>query len=159
MDSAKLHDWMQVVGIFAVVASLLFVGLQMKQSQDIALSAAYQARADTSIAIRNSPFESETLLSSLTKAYDGRSAELTPEEHTALRFYFWTEMVYLENMHYQYINGFLTDEQWQSNLDDLKYLLSTEMPRAIWSKGMNVRSSFNDVVENVIHEIDSERKN
>jgi len=46
MDSSKLNDWMQVVGIFAVVASLIFVGLQMKQSQDIALAAQYQARAE-----------------------------------------------------------------------------------------------------------------
>ena len=36
MDSAKLNDWMQVIGIFAVVASLVFVGLQMKQAQEIA---------------------------------------------------------------------------------------------------------------------------
>jgi hypothetical protein len=40
MDSAKLKDWMQVVGIFAVVASLLFVGLQMKQTHEIALGEA-----------------------------------------------------------------------------------------------------------------------
>jgi hypothetical protein len=31
MDSAKLNDWMQVIGIFALVASLVFVGLQMKR--------------------------------------------------------------------------------------------------------------------------------
>jgi hypothetical protein len=36
MDSSKLNDWLQVVGIFAVVASLIFVGLQMKQTDDIA---------------------------------------------------------------------------------------------------------------------------
>jgi hypothetical protein len=149
----------ELIGIAAIVASLLFVGLQMKQSQDIALSAAYQARADTSIAIRNMPFESETLLSSLTKAYDGRSAELTPEEHTALQFYFWTEMVYLENMHFQYINGFLTNEQWQANVGDLKTLLSMEIPRATWSQGMNVRDSFKVVVDNVIQELDSDRDN
>ncbi len=27
MDSAKISDWMQVVGIFALVASLVFVGI------------------------------------------------------------------------------------------------------------------------------------
>ena len=43
MESAKLNDWMQVVGVFAVVASLVFVGMEMRQSQKIALSAAYQA--------------------------------------------------------------------------------------------------------------------
>jgi hypothetical protein len=37
VDSAKLNDWMQVVGIFALVASLVFVGLQMQQDQEIAI--------------------------------------------------------------------------------------------------------------------------
>jgi len=49
MDSAKLNDWMQVIGIFALVASLIFVGLQMKQTHEIALSDAYQSRAATVI--------------------------------------------------------------------------------------------------------------
>ena len=49
MDSAKLNDWMQVVGIFAVVVSLLFVGLQMRQSQSIAMSEGALANAANSI--------------------------------------------------------------------------------------------------------------
>jgi hypothetical protein len=36
LDSAKLNDWMQVVGIFAVVASLIFVGLQMQLDRRLA---------------------------------------------------------------------------------------------------------------------------
>ena len=36
MNQAKLRDWLEIVGIFAVVASLLFVGLQMRQTQTIA---------------------------------------------------------------------------------------------------------------------------
>jgi hypothetical protein len=159
VNNTSWKDIAELVGIAAIVGSLVFVGLQMKQSQDIALSAAYQARADTSIAVRIAPFESEILLSSLTKSFDGRSAELTPDEHTALQFYFWTEMIYLDNMHYQYINGFLTNEQWQSNVDDLKLLLSRDVPRATWEQGMTVRDSFKAVVENVIQEIDSGRSN
>ena len=31
MDSAKINDWMQIIGIFAVVASLVFVGMQLQQ--------------------------------------------------------------------------------------------------------------------------------
>jgi hypothetical protein len=38
MDSQKLHDWLQITGIAAVVASLIFVGLQLKQSDEIALA-------------------------------------------------------------------------------------------------------------------------
>jgi hypothetical protein len=42
LDSAKLSDWLQVIGLFAVVASLIFVGLQMRQTEAIALSEIYQ---------------------------------------------------------------------------------------------------------------------
>ena len=38
MDSQRLHDWLQAIGIAAVVASLIFVGLQIKQSDEIALA-------------------------------------------------------------------------------------------------------------------------
>lgn len=37
MNSAKLNDWMQVFGIFALVGSLIFIGLQMKQEREIAI--------------------------------------------------------------------------------------------------------------------------
>ena len=38
MDTHKINDWLQIVGMFGVIASLIFVGLQMKQAQDIAYS-------------------------------------------------------------------------------------------------------------------------
>ncbi len=49
MDSDKLNDWMQVVGIFAVVVSLMFVGYQLKQSQDIAIAGQNQERQSVAI--------------------------------------------------------------------------------------------------------------
>ena len=60
MDSAKLSGWLQVVGLFAVVASLIFVGLQMKQADAIALSQIYQERAiaarDHDLIIASNPY-------------------------------------------------------------------------------------------------------
>jgi len=38
MESAKLHDWLQIVGLAAVVGSLIFVGLQLKQADETALA-------------------------------------------------------------------------------------------------------------------------
>jgi hypothetical protein len=40
-DMSKINDWLQVVGMFGVIASLIFVGLQMKQAHEIALSNTY----------------------------------------------------------------------------------------------------------------------
>jgi hypothetical protein len=53
MDSAKLNDWMQVLGMFAIVASLIFVGLQMKQSRDISLGEGAIANAANKIDVTN----------------------------------------------------------------------------------------------------------
>jgi hypothetical protein len=36
MESGKLHDWLQIIGLAAVVGSLIFVGLQLKQADSIA---------------------------------------------------------------------------------------------------------------------------
>lgn len=47
LDSAKLNDWLQVIGIFAVLGGLIFVGLQMKQDRQIALSESITLAADS----------------------------------------------------------------------------------------------------------------
>ena len=49
MDSQKLHDWLQIFGMAAVVASLIFVGLQIKQSDDIALAGVLESVATRAI--------------------------------------------------------------------------------------------------------------
>jgi len=36
VDSARLNDWIQTVGIVAVVVSLVFVGQEIRQSRQIA---------------------------------------------------------------------------------------------------------------------------
>ena len=46
MDSAKLNDWLQVFGIFALVASLIFVGLQMRQDRTIAMIDSLASRSE-----------------------------------------------------------------------------------------------------------------
>ena len=38
MNSAKLNDWLQIMGLAAVVGSLIFVGMQLKQAEDIAFA-------------------------------------------------------------------------------------------------------------------------
>ena len=127
MDSAKLNDWMQVGGIFALVASLIFVGLEMRQSQKIALSAAYQARADSSMVIRMAAVESEALQSAKGKFRQGQGLEnLSPEELSAVLDLMAGNMIYLANMHYQYVNGFISEEHWQTNRAELTSLLSRD---------------------------------
>jgi hypothetical protein len=53
MDREQIHDWVQIIGIFAVVLSLLFVGYEIKQSRDIAVAQMYQQRAELDISMRS----------------------------------------------------------------------------------------------------------
>jgi hypothetical protein len=150
MKSTSWKDIAELIGISAIVGSLIFVGLQMKQSHEIAISAAYQARTDTSLGLRQTPFESDILLAAWTKVLHDPAADLEPQEYTALQFYFWSEMAYLENMHFQHVNGFITDEQWQSHLGDLQFLFAIDVARETWAAGMNVRESFKAEVDKVL---------
>ena len=59
MNSAKLNEWMQVVGIFSVVASLVFVGLQMIQDREIALAGQYQERSAIAVEYWNGLAQSD----------------------------------------------------------------------------------------------------
>ena len=44
MKKVSLDVWVQLLGMLSVVAGLVFVGLEMRQSQQIAVSASQQAR-------------------------------------------------------------------------------------------------------------------
>ena len=35
IDSEKVNDWLQIVGMFGIMASLIFVGVQVRQTQVI----------------------------------------------------------------------------------------------------------------------------
>ena len=119
MQDWTSKDFVEVIGIAAIVASLVFVGLQMKQTQEIALANQYQARAETSMNFYLMNMETGRGDFFLTgKPTDEWTfGELAYGYWTAN--YFWTKY---ENHHYQYISGFLANETWnglKSRIEDL----------------------------------------
>ena len=51
MTSSKLRDWLELVGIVAVVASLVFVGIEIRQSARAALEDSFVGDLDTIIGV------------------------------------------------------------------------------------------------------------
>ena len=51
MKRISLDVWIQLIGMVSIVFSLLFVGLQMQQSQTIALASQQQARTEVLVDI------------------------------------------------------------------------------------------------------------
>ena len=141
MDSAKLSDWMQVVGIFALIVSLAFVGLQMQQDRDIARAAIYQDRVAIMYENLNA-FASDRDRVEFKIKLDGRdpdelvSSEGWAKSLTFMQFYVFAVQEYgnlylLDNDHYQFETGFLSEGHWKTIRAGVKSTMS-ENPMFRW---------------------------
>jgi hypothetical protein len=148
INAEKISDWLQVIGMFGVVASLVFVGLQMKQTHEIALSSIYQSRSDTTVEQSMATTGSPELLNALSKVYSGRDHELTMPESVAFEHYLGATMTMFENNHHQFEMGFLGEAHWQRNLRELKYTLDSPFRRQIIA-GWQFRESFMNLIEQI----------
>lgn len=103
----------EIVGISAIVASLIFVGLQLKQSQEIALASQYQARADATMNYFNTHLETGYVLS----IFRDKVTDTVSAEDIASSMWYWTA---IDNHYYQYQSGFLAETAWQGQLRSMK---------------------------------------
>ena len=112
----KSTDWKDIaelVGIAAIVGSLIFVGLQMRQTQEIALAQTFQARADASYSLNFAVTQSPEAVAAYSKLRKGQAIDADSPE--GLAFCHWVQgaFVVFENSFYQYQFGFLPDSHWQ----------------------------------------------
>lgn len=108
MQFSKWKEIAELAGLGAIVASLVFVSLQLRQSQEIALATQYQARAEAAQALTLAhigagyvPFVPELRRG----AENGASAEDINTMH-----WLWLQM---DNHYYQYQAGFLPQDAWK----------------------------------------------
>lgn len=120
MDSQKINDWLQIVGLFSVVASLLFVGMELRQAKEIAMSAANQARTDTTMQLVTILATDPVLRSSAIKHASGDAESLSDDELMAGRLMAYVTLIMYENVHQQYLHGFITEDRWQATRNTLK---------------------------------------
>ena len=151
MINSNWKDIAEVVGITAIVASLIFVGLQMKQSHEIALSAAYQSRTEVLVEFLTAAATDEVTRTAMAKNFSGEG-RFTPDERVAATFMTRAGVALMQNSHYQYVEGFLDEEHWQSIRVLIKEQLQTPLGREILLDGQ-VRPSFRLVVEDIAREM------
>ena len=147
-NMAKINDWLQVVGMFGLIASLVFVGMQIKQDHEIALSGIYQARSDATVNSSLAAINSPAFLDAGAKIYANRPDDLTMQEAIAWEFYIGASVTALENNHQQFLLGYLSEEHWRRNLQDLKCTLELRLNREMlrdWS--------FRDPFQKLIDEL------
>lgn len=134
MNQTKVRDWLEVIGIFAVVASLIFVGLQMRQAQEISMSQTYQART-ASAAEWNSAFAANpAALSAFRKAVEGAEDAISTQEYDALRRTMSGLYYLYDNAHYQYQADFVSREFWEITRESMKNMMAIPMVNGIFAE-------------------------
>jgi hypothetical protein len=69
MKKVSLDIWLQTLGMLGVLGGLVFVGLEMQQSQRIAIAGQIQARNDALMSFLQTPLEGNTMLSKIINNY------------------------------------------------------------------------------------------
>ena len=123
MKKISLDTWIQLVGMLSVVAGLIFVGIEMRQTQRVALAAQQQQRAATLIEIIGTFSEANSPLSWLD--FVSKDFDVSTENSRALgenaAYQLW--MIY-ENDYLQYELGLMDNEIWEAKLAAMRYLVS-----------------------------------
>ena len=138
----RIRFAIEVVGIIAIVASLIFVGLQMRQTHEIALVTLMQMRSDAARELAAAQIGSEPLLAIDAKVRSGE--ELSSYEELTLSLLPFLFFNQFENSHFLYLNGYITEEQWQSDLAAIVVYMSTQPSYAeYWAEHSHIfRDSY-----------------
>jgi hypothetical protein len=134
MKNSDWKDIAELIGIVAIVASLVFVGLQLKQSQDIAIAGQYAERASESTETWTFVAEHPVLLSNFGRLHREHlkgtnyfDDEYTDEEVGVLYAHARHVIASWDNNHYQNVSGFMTEEAWSMYANRIRRACDSNM--------------------------------
>lgn len=169
MPTRNWKDIAELIGIAAIVASLMFVGLQMQQSQEIAIGAQYQDRASVAVEKFMAQIQSEQALRNrkqwlIDSAGSGsypivlkNLIETAGPESVAITYLLYkANMAMMDNCHFQYESGFMAEDAWQAMRRRLKASLSNDIFAAMYhAESWQFRSSFQNENSRLFAELDA----
>ena len=163
MQSGNQANWKEIAeltGIAAIVASLIFVGMQMKQSHEIALAAQYHERTVLAVEWLHTQHDTSDLQNWANVCSPEIPSDVTPERagHGCINLYSF--LTISDNHLFQYEAGFLDEESWRTRRETIKRAFMDPVPRYIIThKKFDFRESFVDLGNELIAEIDAEQSN
>ena len=157
MNNFQHRDWLQILGQFGVIASLLFVGFQIKQDREIAQSVAYQERSHVASEFYWNIATDEVARAALGKIQNGET-ELSAEEADAAAWIWRSGKEIMQNSYFQYQNGYLDDEHWDQIRRLIKRYMVHPSARSVLMDG-NARQSFQEMLNEIDAEVRAESDN
>ena len=129
MEKINLDTWIQLIGMLGVLAGLVFVGLELQQSQQIAIANAIQGRNQMQSNYLLAPLEGQIEAVQLRPVQNFQS--LSPTQLLIREQLILHRSVTITNAWQQYSLGLLTKDAWQvpSGRAKIMYNKCTERPR------------------------------
>ena len=158
MNQARLRDWLEIIGIFAVVASLIFVGLEMRQAQEISMSQTYQSRTAAAAEWNTAFAANPAALSAFRKASEGNEDEISTQEYDALRRTLVGLYYLYDNAHYQFQSGFVSRDFWEMTRGSLRNMMEIPVVNDILV-GISERAGrpeFRDLVQEIGEQLEAQ---
>ena len=140
MRKVSLDTWIQLLGMLSVLAGLLFVGLEMRQSQQIALAAQQQARMEVFV-------DAVGIMSDGGVSYQNfLSNGITEENETHIENFFHQLWWIFENVFLQYNLGLMDESVWEAKL---RAIIQTYNSSNSWScsRARRIWNNRKDVID------------
>ena len=125
MEPSSIRKWSEVVGLLAVVASLIFVGLEVRQNADATKAATAQSLNDSWLEW-NLAMSNPEAWSAVFRLYD--LADLSSEnsaDAAAVRSLMRSVFQHWSNLHWQYLQGQLDQRLWDGVVRDMEKRVNT----------------------------------
>jgi hypothetical protein len=145
MKKVNIDVWIQLLGMIGVLGGLVFVGLEMRQSQTIALGAQQQARTEMQGELWGAALEVEIELHAAMTIPWAALSDYQKNVREQIQRYFW---IMLENNHYQHELGLIDAELW-NQIQGRTSGRWSECHLRHMAPGNNALSSFRDYLDNL----------
>ena len=147
----------QFIGVCALIASVVFTGLQIRRQTRTIRAGAHQAVSQSFVTMWKQFVDDADLLDLMLRGCDDFEA-LARHEKARFRFNQMAGMRNYENAWFQHRVGILHEEDWQAVVGDLEGMLSTPGAQKSWSMIRNCSgASFRALVDAKIIEINAAR--
>ena len=133
MSLEELALLAEIIGGLGVIASLIYLALQIRQNTRTVAANTFQAISTASSNMGMQAIQTPGLTAVLTKAHTNYS-ELDTEEKMLLEVFLGSMLRNYENYYYQYRRGFLEEELWIGYRTTLLQFIGAEYGREIWRR-------------------------
>ena len=123
MKKVSLDTWIQLLGMLGLLGGLIFVGLEMQQSQRIAVASQQQDRAAITVNVVNAFYEVDVDFQS-TYFERNFNYDFSTEEIAYRNMIHKAWFIY-ENDFYQYTKGLMDERTWQAKLNAMEFVYNS----------------------------------